>query len=68
VPKTTNDLNSAYNVGSDLVKELNVMGLIINFKNMNFKPAAKKLRVVKNKVTNNTGNAVSYLIKGLIKR
>ena len=61
--KTTNDLNSAYNVGSDLVKELNVMGLIGNFKNMNFKPVAKKLRVVKNKVTKNTGNTVSYFNK-----
>jgi len=65
--KTTNDLNSAYNVGSDLVKELNVMGLISNFKNTNFKPVAKKLRVVKNKVTNNTGNAVSYFNKGTYK-
>lgn len=61
--KTTNDLNSAYNVGSDLVKELNVMGLIGNFKNMNFKPVAKKLRVVRNKVTKNTGNTVSYFNK-----
>lgn len=61
--KTMNDLNSAYNVGSDLVKELNVMGLIGNFKNMNFKPVAKKLRVVKNKVTKNTGNTVSYFNK-----
>lgn len=61
--KTTNDLNSAYNVGSDLVKELNVMGLISNFKNMNFKPVAKKLRVVINKVAKNTGNTVSYFNK-----
>ena len=61
--KTTRDLNSAYNVGSDLVKELNVMGLISNFKNTNFKPTAKKVRVVKNKVTKNTGNAVSYFNK-----
>ena len=61
--KTTNDLNSAYSVGSDLVKELNVMGLISNFKNMNFKPVAKKLRVIKNKVAENTGNTVSYFNK-----
>lgn len=61
--KTTNDLNSAYNVGSDLVKELNVMGLISNFKNMNFKPVAKKLRVVINKVAKNAGNTVSYFNK-----
>ena len=61
--KTTNDLNNAYNVGSDLVKELNVMGLISNFKNINFKPTAKKLRVVKNKTIKNTGNTVSYFNK-----
>ena len=61
--KTTSDLNSAYNVGSDLVKELNVMGLISNFKNINFKPTVKKVRVVKNKVTKNTGNVVSYFNK-----
>ena len=35
--KTTRDLNNAYNIGVDLVKELNVMGLIGNFKNVNFK-------------------------------
>lgn len=61
--KTTNDLNNAYNVGSDLVKELNVMGLISNFKNINFKPTAKKLRVLKNKTIKNTGNTVSYFNK-----
>jgi hypothetical protein len=57
------NLNNAYNVGSDLVKELNVMGLISNFKNINFKPTAKKLRVVKNKTIKNTGNTVSYFNK-----
>ena len=44
--KTTRDLNNAYNIGVDLVKEFNVMGLIGNFKNVNFKPVAKKVRVV----------------------
>jgi len=61
--KTTRDLNNAYNIGVDLVKELNVMGLIGNFKNVNFKPAAKKVRAVKNKQLNTTGNAISYFDK-----
>jgi hypothetical protein len=39
------------------------MGLISNFKNINFKPTAKKLRVVKNKTIKNTGNTVSYFNK-----
>ena len=61
--KTTKDLNNAYNIGVDLVKELNVMGLIGNFKNINFKPTAKKVRVVKNKQLNTTSNTISYLDK-----
>jgi hypothetical protein len=61
--KTTRDLNNAYNIGVDLVKELNVMGLISNFKNINIKPTAKKVRVVKNKQINTTGNAISYFDK-----
>lgn len=61
--KTTRDLNNAYNIGSDLVKELNVMGLISNFKNVNLKPVAKKVRVIKNKQVNNASNAISYFNK-----
>jgi TATA-box binding protein (TBP) (component of TFIID and TFIIIB) len=61
--KTTRDLNNAYNIGVDLVKELNVMGLISNFKNINIKPTAKKVRVVKNKQINTTDNAISYFDK-----
>lgn len=61
--KTTRDLNNAYNIGVDLVKELNVMGLIDNFKNVNFKPITKKVSIVKKKQINTTDNAISYFNK-----
>lgn len=62
--KTMSDLNYAYNpVGSDLVKELNVMGLITNFRNVNFTPKVTKKRGIKTKNTGTTNNTIRYFNK-----